>query len=113
MEEGEYLGHLTNNQAEYEGVIHALTWVHNHQKEFFTDAAEIEIRLDSDLLVNQLKGLFKIKSPGLQDLVVQAKRLERTIGIPVHYIHIPREKNKEADRLVNKALDQQMKQNRI
>ena len=110
-ETGEYLGRLTNNQAEYEGVIHAFKWVWGHRN-LFAIGTDIEVRLDSDLLVNQLKGAYKIKSPGLKKLSLIAKDLEKTIGIPIHYVHVPREKNKDADRLVNRALDFRNEANR-
>lgn len=107
-EQGACLGELTNNQAEYWGVIRAFEWFQKHKSALPVIPTSIEVRLDSNLLVNQLAGTFKIKSPGLRQLVIQAKGLEKNIGIPIVYIHVPREHNKDADRLVNQALDQKI-----
>lgn len=103
VKKGVYLGTLTNNQAEYWGVLHALQWFCPHKQEL--GATSLEFRLDSELLVNQLRGTYKVKSPILRDLVMQVKRLERDARVPIIYNHVPREQNKEADRLVNQALD--------
>lgn len=104
-EGGKYLGVLTNNQAEYSAVIAALTRVREHRTEF-PSLLSIRIVLDSELLVNQLSGTFKIKSRQLQHLATQVKSLEFHIGVPISYMHVPREENKRADWLVNKALDE-------
>lgn len=112
-ESGGYLGTLTNNQAEYQGVIHAFQWMRDHRNQVVASPKSLEVRLDSELLVNQLSGVYKIKSPGLQQLVIQVKNLEKTIGVPTTYKYVPREMNADADRLVNKALDEEMKPSRI
>lgn len=108
VKSGEYLGTLTNNQAEYWGVIRSLEWLLENQHRFSV-AANIEMRLDSALLVNQLRGNFKIKSSGLQQLVIRIKNLEKKFKAPVTYVHVPREENQGADRLVNIALDRELK----
>lgn len=97
---GRFLGETTNNFAEYQGVIYALTWVLNEKRK-----ENINIHLDSQLVVNQLTGRFKIKQPGLQKLVMKIKNLERKISGKVSYFAIPREQNKIADLLVNTTLD--------
>jgi ribonuclease HI len=61
--------------------------------------------MDSKLVCEQLSGRWKIKQDHLRKLFAQVKSLEMEIGIPVSYNHIPREKNKRADELVNQALD--------
>lgn len=109
VKSGEYLGKLTNNQAEYWGVIRSLEWLLENQHRLSVAAADIEIRLDSALLVNQLRGIFKIKSSGLQQLAIRVKNLEGKFKVPVTYVHVPREKNQDADRLVNIALDRELK----
>lgn len=91
---GKYLGVATNNEAEYQGVIEALTALPDLELAFF---------LDSLLVVNQLNGLWKIKEPRLRDLLMQVKQLENNRKIT--YTHVPREKNFEADLLVNETLD--------
>lgn len=109
VKSGEYLGKLTNNQAEYWGVIRSLEWLLENKRQPPVASADIEVRLDSALLVNQLRGIFKIKSSGLQQLVIRVKNLERKFKAPVTYVHVPREKNQDADRLVNIALDRELK----
>ena len=93
------LGTMTNNQAEYEGIILAME---NVLKKY--SGNEIEIYMDSKLACEQLKGNYKIKNHGLVQLYIKAKKLEDKIGM-IRYNYIPREKNKEADKLVNDALD--------
>lgn len=103
---GVFLGRLTNNQAEYHGVIAALQWLCDHAARLGNAPGSILVVLDSELLVNQLTGVFKIKSEELRRLAIHAKSLERTLGLPVLYRHVRREENVDADRLVNVALDQ-------
>lgn len=104
LEGGKYLGVATNNDAEYTAVRIALEALVAQ----FGDnlPAEIEVKADSLLIVNQLSGLFKIKNDRLRVLFSQIKLLEEKVG-SVNYTYIPREKNKEADALVNKILDEQ------
>lgn len=100
------IGQTTNNVAEYKAVIAALEWIKNN-KEQITNNKELmaQFYLDSKLVVNQLNGYFKIKDSKLRDLLVQIRQLEQAVGGNVMYTLIPREKNREADRLVNVALD--------
>lgn len=96
---GNYLGHTTNNQAEYAGLIAGLTWiVERHPK------ADVTIKMDSLLIVNQIKGEFKVKNPGLLPLYRQVTSL---LGQLPHYTisHTYREGNSLADSLVNGVLD--------
>lgn len=93
-----YLGEVTNNQAEYEAVIFAL------QKAKQLGIKDIELRIDSELIGRQLLGKYKIKDQDLQSLFIKAWNLRldyEKIDIKI----IPREQNKEADRLVNRELD--------
>jgi ribonuclease HI len=104
-EKGKFIGQTTNNVAEYRAVIEALKWLSqpstiNHQPSLIT------FFLDSRLVVNQLNGLFKIKNENLRGLVIEVRQLEQMIGGNVVYRFIKREKNLEADRLVNEILDQ-------
>lgn len=110
---GEYIGTLTNNQAEYHAVVAALSWMRTHRDALPQPVSALEVVLDSELLVNQLSGTFKIKSPGLRDLAIFVKNLERQLGTHVTYSHVPRAENAAADRLVNVALDGYSAQNRI
>ncbi|MFA5135586.1 MAG: ribonuclease HI family protein [Patescibacteria group bacterium] len=95
-----YIGVATNNQAEYQAVVLAL----EHAKRI--KAEEIDIYMDSELAVNQLNRKFKIKNADLGSLFVKAWNV--MVGFKaVRFHHIPREKNSEADKLVNQAIDQQ------
>jgi ribonuclease HI len=97
----EYLGHQTNNFAEYQGLIAALEYaVRNGHK-------ALKVVSDSELMVRQIKGIYKVKNATLQDLHARAKQLigqldSFSIG------HVLRGKNQEADRLANEAMDKGM-----
>lgn len=96
-----YLGDKqTNNWAEYEAVVIAL----GKALEMLLRDRDIEFRLDSQLVVEQLKGNWKIKEPGLKAQAAKVRSLLKDFGT-VTFTYIPREENKEADRLVNEALD--------
>ncbi|OGY25547.1 MAG: hypothetical protein A2Z11_03930 [Candidatus Woykebacteria bacterium RBG_16_43_9] len=101
---GKYLGSVTNNQAEYAAVELALTII----KENFQGRIRVNFYLDSKLVVNQLNGLYKVKNPDLRDRVFKIHSLEGSMG-EVYYHHIDRDKNWEADQLVNKAIDEKSK----
>jgi len=93
-----YIGEATNNQAEYEAVLLGL------QQAKRLKAEKLDFYMDSELAVNQLNRKFKIKNADLGSLFVKA--LNMMIGFKtVQFHHIPREKNKEADKLVNQAID--------
>lgn len=98
-----FLGKATNNAAEYQGIILALSWLSENQLNFSCN--EIEIFLDSELVAKQVSGLFKIKNENLRSYFFAIKTLENKIGKKIFYKNIPREKNKIADLLVNKELD--------
>ena len=101
--EGIYIGEATNNQAEYLAVSHALV------KAADFGFAELKFYLDSELVVNQLSKKFKIKNSELAKLFVKIWN-QSQIFKNVDYTHIPREKNKLADQLVNQAIDLALKQ---
>ncbi|MBU1102794.1 ribonuclease HI family protein [Patescibacteria group bacterium] len=100
------IGEATNNEAEYQAVIFAL----KKTKALFGKAKvkemEIEIRTDSELIVSQLNHQFKIMEKNLQPLFLQVWNLMLDFG-PIKFTAIPREQNRETDRLVNRALDAQ------
>lgn len=100
-EEGKKIGVNTNNVAEYSAVIAALKYVSNIKYPI----SNIQFFLDSKLVVEQMNGRWKVKNETLRDMVTTAKNLERKLEIKITYEHVPREKNKEADRMVNLALD--------
>jgi ribonuclease HI len=94
----ESIGVATNNVAEYSGLIAALTWAVEN------GVSRLHVRADSDLLVKQMRGEYRVKSSGLQPLFERARTLVRQIG-HVKFEHVRREFNKEADRLANEAMD--------
>jgi ribonuclease HI len=99
---GKYLGETTNNQAEYRALLAGLELA----KEF--DAKHIVCYLDSELVVKQITGLYKIREAGLQELAMDVIRAKNNFD-QVEFKHIPREKNKLADQLVNEVLDKEAK----
>lgn len=96
---GAPIGVATNNVAEYRGLIAALEWAvaHGHKR--------AHVRSDSLLLVQQMRGVYKVKNPGLQTLHAQARLLVHRIG-HVTFEHVGRALNADADRLANAAMDQ-------
>jgi len=102
-----YLGKATNNVAEYQAVLCAYEWLTANQNKL-AGVSKINFYLDSRLVVSQLRGQFKIKAKHLMPLIAEIKRKERAISVPVFYHLVPRDRNKEADRLVNEVLDKRM-----
>jgi probable phosphoglycerate mutase len=92
------LGIATNNIAEYNGLLAALRWA------VARGERSVEIRADSELLVKQMRGEYRVKNEGLKPLFLQACALIRQIG-EVRFVHVRREFNKEADRLSNLGMD--------
>lgn len=97
------LGIATNNVAEYNGLLAALQWAIDH------DARRVHIRADSELLVKQMRGEYRVKNPGLQPLYVRARLLIAELD-DVRFEHVRRELNTEADRLSNLGMDEAEKQ---
>ena len=96
-EDGDKLGVASNNVAEYSGLIAGLRLAAE-----FAPGAEVEVRMDSKLVVEQMSGNWKIKHPDMRPLALEASRLAPP---GTTYTWVPREENKHADRLVNEALD--------
>lgn len=101
---GEYLGEKTNNEAEYQAVIFALKKVKQLFGKDKTKEIQIEFRSDSELVVKQLSGEYKLKDSKVKEFFLEIWNLKIAYK-SVIFNHIPREENKEADGLVNKALD--------
>lgn len=101
---GEALGKKTNNEAEYEAILFALKKVKQLYGKANAKRLEIELRLDSELAAKQLQGKYKIETERLCPLFIAIWNLQVELG-PVRFVHVPRAKNKEADALVNEALD--------
>ena len=100
--ESKYLGRGTNNEAEYSGVILGLEWVSKN----ITGTEKITFILDSQLVANQLSGKFKVKNENLRNRYFTAKTLEKNISAEINYESVSRDRNKIADLLVNKELDE-------
>jgi len=92
------LGTATNNVAEYNGLIAALQWAADN------NVTALAVKGDSLLLVEQMRGNYKVKNEGLKPLYLRAKMLVMQIG-NVSFAHVPRENNKQADRLSNIGMD--------
>jgi len=92
------VGNTTNNQAEYLAVITAL------EEAIRLGARQVELRIDSELIVKQFHGEYRVKKAELKPLHQRVKELEQRLE-KLSVNHIPREQNREADRLVNMALD--------
>jgi ribonuclease HI len=99
---GFFLGTKTNNEAEYSSVIFALKWL-TERKEVLD---KVNIFLDSELVTKQLRGEYKMKSKNLMPLLKKARSLEKKISSKIIFRYVPREKNRLADHMVNKVLDE-------
>lgn len=101
---GKTIGQATNNVAEYKAVIDALQWLIKN-KSAVEQHKKISFFVDSELIYSQIIGVYKVKKPHLQSLLFLVRELEARITAPIHYVHIPREQNTNADAYVNKALN--------
>jgi ribonuclease HI len=95
---GRYLGHTTNNVAEYQAVLWGLHTAVSRS------AVPLTVYSDSELLVKQLNGQYRVKNEGLKPLFAEAQSLIRTLG-DVRVVHVRREQNSSADGLANEAMD--------
>jgi ribonuclease HI len=98
------IGTATNNEAEYKALLKGLDWVLENQKKFENET-RINFYLDSQLVYSQVIGIYKVKNERLRNFIFELRQKEAQIKLPLFYNHIPREKNYEADKLVNLALD--------
>ena len=96
---GKYIGRTTNNQAEYKALIHAL------EEAKKLGATEVSCFLDSELVVKQLNREYRVKDAGLGPLFLHVWDLTKNFK-KIHFTHVRRERNKEADAMVNKAIDE-------
>ncbi|MFE4392769.1 MULTISPECIES: bifunctional RNase H/acid phosphatase [Streptomycetaceae] len=97
-EAAEFIGHATNNVAEYKGLIAGLRAARDLDPD-----ASVDVRMDSKLVVEQMSGRWKIKHPDMQPLAAEARTVLPRARVT--YTWIPRERNKDADRLANEAMD--------
>lgn len=109
---GWYLGVATNNVAEYtallNGILRCQSWS-NGELPFpagsWSDVAQLEFRLDSLLVVEQLNGRYRIKDSNMQNLSKKVFEALGVLGLPHRFVHVPRAQNSKADALVNQVLD--------
>ncbi len=94
-----YIGRMTNNVAEYYGLIAAMDYAQSH------DIKALRVESDSELLVKQMRGQYKVKSADLQPLFERARKMSQTFDV-FRIEHVYREQNREADALANEALDE-------
>lgn len=100
--EGKFLGETTNNMAEYEGLLLAFDLLEKNSLSNKT----IKLHMDSELIVMQMNGAYRVKEPRLKEKWEQAKALKSKFA-NLKIVHVRREKNKHADALVNEVLDSQ------
>ena len=94
-----YLGKATNNVAEYQALLHGLRFA------LTRGASSVEVFSDSELLVRQIEGRYRVKNAGLQPLHREAQSLLARFA-KAKLAHVPRERNREADALANRAVDE-------
>lgn len=96
-----FIGIATNNFAEYTALYQALKWLSKN-----SEGVAVKVFSDSQLVVAQLNGVFKVKNATIRDLLFKVRELESHFP-QITYMHIPRQQNSQADKLVNIALDEQ------
>lgn len=102
-QESKFLGIKTNNEAEYMGMIGALVWINENKNNL--NISKINFHSDSQLLVRQILGQYKVKAPNLKPLFDKTKLLLSQINLPYAFKDIRRELNVIADQLANEAMD--------
>jgi ribonuclease HI len=108
----QYIGEATNNEAEYQALIFALKKTKSLFGKEKIKKVGIELRSDSELLIKQMKGEYKVLNPKIQKLFLKAWNLKIDFG-KLKFFLIPREENREADRLVNEVLDAETKTQKL
>jgi len=98
------IGINTNNFAEYTALVRALEWIRQNNKE---SVSKITFFSDSNLMVNQLNGFYRVKNASIREFILKVRALEQEIKTAIVYKYIPREKNSAADLLVKKELNKQ------
>jgi ribonuclease HI len=106
IEQGDYIGIATNNVAEYSAVVFALARLKSVLGTERAKEASVQVMADSELMVKQANGQYKVKNAALMKLFIQLHNLRHDFA-RVTFTHVRREKNTAADRMVNLALDEQ------
>jgi len=101
-----YLGVMTNNQAEYRALLLGLTAIQRYSP------SSVRVLMDSELIVRQMRGEYKVRDEGLRELYEQAVMLTKSLPA-ITFAHVPRAQNSRADALVNQALDEREQTERI
>lgn len=104
-EESRFLGTATNNVAEYSALRMAMEWLLVNASKL--GIQKVDVLMDSELVVKQMRGEYKIKDGNLSLIAVEIKRIERSLQLAPTYIHVRRAENARADALVNESLDAQ------
>jgi len=102
-QDSQYIGIKTNNEAEYAGLLSALTWLQDYSKN--NPVFSVDFFMDSQLIVRQVQGAYKVKATNLIPIFNQIKSLLSSFSFPVRFTHVLRHKNKIADQLANLAMD--------
>lgn len=101
-----FVGVKTNNEAEYLALIEALTWIRDHRSQL--DISQIDFYSDSQLLIRQMSGKYKIKAANIKPLHLITQSLISTLNLPHSFNEILREQNPLADELANRAMDRKL-----
>lgn len=103
---GKKIGEATNNVAEYSAILEGLSWALVNKNKH--NVSEVHFYIDSQLAYSQIVGVYKVKNEAIRDFIFKIRQKEAELGIPIFYNHIARERNKNADQLVNLALDNRL-----
>ncbi|HYD93044.1 MAG TPA: reverse transcriptase-like protein [Candidatus Paceibacterota bacterium] len=105
VEVADYLGETTNNVAEYEAVIRGLKALLAAYPDGYFKHAKVTVRMDSKLVIEQLRGAYKVKHPNLIPRYLEVRNVLARGFSQVVFEHVPRERNADADELANRAMD--------
>lgn len=105
VEVSDYLGETTNNVAEYEAILRGLKALLAEFHEGYFRDNEVAVRMDSKLVIEQMKGAYRVKHPNLVPRYFELQNLIARNFSKVSFEHVPREKNTDADELANRAMD--------
>ena len=101
-----FIGTATNNEAEYSALVEALSWLRDNAT--LHSITAVTFYSDSQLLVRQMQGKYKVKAPNIRPLFEQAKTLLDSLNLAYQFNDIPREQNSLADELANQAMDRKL-----
>lgn len=102
--DSKFLGEVTNNVAEYQGLKAAVSYLTSHQ-DLYKTYSVYSFHLDSELVVRQMLGQYKVKDQTLLGFHLEVKKLLQELTTPFEFVHVPRSSNQNADKLLNLELD--------